>query len=198
MRALYDDLFLYVWLSLLWWAGLILVLPAGPATLGLHRVANRAANYKRVDASYFWQSLRKNIGVSWTLFGGSLLTLIGLISNILFYGNRPGWFFVITVAWLWVLLIFGLMGQFIFPLYCQQDDKRVILVVRNALILAFRNPLFSLLLLILQLILITVSIVIPIFIVLIGPAMVALIANFGMAYLLQNMGLAPTPPDFSH
>ena len=194
LRALYDDLFAYVWLSLLWWLSLVLVLPAGPATLALQRVANRSANYKRVDSSDFFPTMRQYIGPSWLLFGGNLLALIGVVVNIFFYLNRPGWSLVAAVVWGWVLLILLFMGQFLLPLFWQQDDRRPLLVVRNALILSFRRPLFSLMLLLLQAILFSISVVIPIFLVLITPAMIALIGNFGMAYLLQEMDMAPLPP----
>ncbi len=194
LRALYDDLFAYVWLSLLWWLSLILVLPAGPATMALQRVANRSANYKRIDTSDFFKTMRQTIGPGWLLFGGNLLALIGVVVNIFFYLNRPGWSLIAAVVWGWVLLILLLLGQFLFPLYWQQDDRRPLLVVRNALILAFRRPIFSLMLLVLQALLITLSIVVPLFLVLTTPAMVALIGNYGMAYLLQEMGMAPLPP----
>jgi len=88
-----------------------------------------------------------------------------------------------------------LMGQFLFPLFWQQDDKRPLLIVRNALILAFRRPLYSLLLLLLQAVLLAISIIVPIFLVLTAPALIALIANFSMALALQEMGMAPLPPD---
>ena len=195
LRALYDDLFAYVWLSLLWWLSVVLILPAGPATMALHRVANMSANYKRVDTSDFLKTMRQHIGSGWLFFGGQLVALVGVVVNIVFYLNRPGWSMVAGVAWVWVLLILLFMGQFIFPLFWQQDDRQPLLVVRNALILAFRRPLFSLLLLLLQGILLAISIVVPIFLVLTTPAMIALIANFGMAYVLQEMGMAPLPPD---
>lgn len=198
LRGLYDELFLYIWLSVLWWVGVVLILPAGPATLALQKVANRSANHLRVDSGFFWGSLRENIGTSWLLFGGNIIALVGVAVNIAFYGNRAGWFLVIAVAWIWVELILLLMGQYLFPLYCQQDDKRITLLLRNALILAFRYPLFSLLLVILQLGLLVVSILVPIFLLLLAPAMIALIANYGMTYALQEMGLAPPPPDSSH
>ena len=195
LRALYDDLFAYVWLSLLWWLSVLLVLPAGPATLALQRVANRSANYKRVDTGDFFPTMRQHIGPSWLLFGGNLLALVGVIVNIFFYLNRPGWSLIAAVVWASGLIILLLMGQFLFPLFWQQDDRRPLLVVRNALILSFRRPLFSLLLLLLQAILLTISVIVPIFLVLTTPAMIALISNFGMAYLLQEMGMAPLPPE---
>ncbi len=194
LRALYDDLFAYMWLSLLWWLGLVLVLPAGPATLALQRVANRSANYKRVDTSDFLPTMRQNIWPSWLLFGGNLLALVGVVVNIFFYLSRPGWSLIAAIVWGWVLILMLLMGQFLLPLFWQQDDRRPLLVVRNAVILSFRRPLFSLLLLLLQLILLTISAIIPIFLVLTTPAMIALIGNFGMAYLLQEMDMAPLPP----
>ncbi len=69
------------------------------------------------------------------------------------------------------------------------------MVLRNALLLAVRHPLYSLLMLLFQIALLVVSFftVLPIF--LLTPAAIAVAANFGLVGLLQEMGLAAEPPD---
>ncbi|HRJ45266.1 MAG: hypothetical protein KJZ86_14505 [Caldilineaceae bacterium] len=194
-KVLYDELFLWVWLSVLWWVGTVLVLPAGPVAAGLHAAANRSANYKRVDADFFWDGAKNNIGRSWLLVGANLLLLVAIVMNIVFYGNSlTTWSRLITILWLWVIVLVMMGGQYLLPLFWQQDDPSLRLIFRNAFILALQHPLYTLLMLLFQLTLIGVSFatVLPIFLLM--PASVAVAANVGLVKLLEDKGLAPPPP----
>jgi uncharacterized membrane protein YesL len=194
-KALYDELFLWVWLSVLWWVGTVLILPAAPVTLGLHKAANRVANYKRVDSGFFYDAARQHIGKGWLLFALNLLMLGGVIFNIVFYLNSTeGWTQIIGIVWVWVLLLLLLAGQYFFPLFWQQDEPSIKMVLRNSLLLAIRHPLYSLLMLLFQIFLVVFSIVTVLPIFLLTPASIIVAANLGLVGLLQDMGLAPQPP----
>jgi uncharacterized membrane protein YesL len=195
IKVLYDELFLWVWLSILWWVGTVLVLPAAPVAAGLHAAANRSANYKRVDSSFFWDAAKGNISRSWLLVGTNLLLLIAVVMNIVFYGNSPAsWARFVTILWLWVIVLVMMGSQYLLPLFWQQDDPSLRLMLRNAFILALRNPLYSFLMLLFQIALIVISFatVLPIFLLM--PAAVAVAANVGLVGMLQEMGLADPPP----
>jgi len=195
LKAAYEDLFLCVFLSIIWWIGTILVLPAAPVMLAMHRVTNRIANYKRVDNSFFWEALRQHIGKGWLLYAISALIPLAVIVNIWFYFNSPnGWLNVIGIAWLWILLLVVMVLQYIFPLFWQQDEPEIGLVLRNALLLVLRYPLYTLLILLFQLFLLIVSMVLTLPLILLTPALLALTANFAMTGILQEMDLAPEPP----
>ncbi len=58
LKAAYEDLFLIVGVSLVWWAGALLIVTAGPATRGLQATANRLANYRRSSMDVFWEEAR--------------------------------------------------------------------------------------------------------------------------------------------
>ena len=88
-----------------------------------------------------------------------------------------------------------MMGsQYFLPLFWQQEDPSLRLLMRNAFILALQHPLYTLLMLIFQLALIVISFatVLPIFLLM--PASVAVAANVGLVKLLEDKGLAPPPP----
>ena len=194
-KVLYDELFLWVWLSVLWWVGTVLILPAAPVAAGLHAAANRSANYKRVDADFFWDGAKQSIGRSWLLVGANLILLIAVVMNIVFYGNSlASWARFVTILWLWVIVLLMMGGQYLLPLFWQQDDRSLRLVFRNAFILALRHPLYTFLMLIFQISLIVISFltVLPIFLLM--PAAVAVAANVGLVTMLQEMGLADPPP----
>ena len=198
LRAAYDELFLCVLMSVLWWAGTLLVVTAAPAMLGMNRVTNRIANYKRVDSSFFWQGARTDIRRGWVLYFVSMLMPLAVTFNIFFYLNSASWLRFVGLVWLWVLLLILLSVQYVFPLFWQQEEPSLLLILRNALILALRHPIYTLLMLLFHLVLLAISAALALPLLLLAPALLALAANFGLVGLLQEMGLAEQPPEISH
>ena len=195
IKSAYEELFLCVGMSLLWWAGLFLVVTGAPATMGIEHVANRLANYKRADSGFFWESARLHLRQGFFLFWLSVIVPPALAFNVWFYANSEGWLRFISLVWLWVLLLWLLISQYLFPLFWQQDEPNIRLAFRNAALLTAKYPLYSLLLFLFQILLmiICVSVILPMPLLL--PAMIALTQNFGTLGLLQEMGLAPEPPE---
>ena len=193
LKATYDELFLCVYLSLLWWLGTFLIITAAPATLGLQRVANRMANYQRVDSSFFFEGARSHFGRGWLLYliRVGVPVIIGI--NVWFYLQMEGWIWVAGVFFTWLLVVSLMIGLYLFPLFWQQDDQDLKLALRNAAILTLQHPLYTLLLLLFIAVILALS-AIPLILIFLTPAVVAIAANFGLAGLLQEMGLAPEPP----
>jgi hypothetical protein len=230
LKAAYDDLFLCVFLSAIWWAVPIVLLlllgavgqyaggvletlptPLGIAALvvlvvivllvqpsiamGMNHVANRIANYKRADSGFFWDGTREQRRRGLIVFFLSLLIPVAIGFNIWFYFNSEGWLQIIGVVWLWLFLFSLMAGQYFFPLLWQQDEPSVRMALRNGILLALQNPLYSFLMLIFQLVLLTISILLTLPMILLAPALIALSGNFALVGLLQEMGLAPQPPE---
>jgi uncharacterized membrane protein YesL len=196
LKALYDELFLWVWLSVLWWVGTVLIIPAAPVMLGLHMAANRVANYKRVDSGFFYDSARQYIGRGWLLYALNLLMLAGVLFNIYFYLNSTAaWAQIVGIVWIWVLMLLSMASQYFFPLFWQQDQPTIGMILRNAFLLSIRYPLYTFLMLIFQILLLVISIVTVLPIFLLMPAAIVVTANFSLVGALQEMGLAPQPPE---
>jgi hypothetical protein len=70
------------------------------------------------------------------------------------------------------------------------------MALKNGLVLAIRSPLYSILMVAFQMLLIIVSTLLVITI-LVLPALIALSGNFALTGLLQEMELAPQPPEMS-
>ena len=194
LKAAYDELFLCVFLSIMWWIGTILILPAAPATAGLHYVANRTANYKRVDTSFFWEGARMYIGRGWLLYLINLLLPVIILTSIVFYLGTTGWLRVFGFICIWLFIFALMIGQYYFPLFWQQDEPNIKLVLRNAVLLALQHPLYTFLMLLFQILLLGISIAITLPLFLLAPALIALSANFALTGMLQEVGLAPQPP----
>jgi uncharacterized membrane protein YesL len=196
-KSTYEELFLIIITSLLWWVGILLIVTAPFATMGIQTVANRIANYKRVNQSFFWDGARMQSRRGVVLFLLWLLTPPLMWFSIGFYLNRQGWLTLLGIVLAWAMLIILMAGQYTYALLLQQSEPSLKLDLRNAIVLAFRHPLFSLIMLLLQLILTAVCSVLVIPLVFLLPGMLALAQNHALIALLQDMGLAPQPPVIS-
>lgn len=194
LKAVYDELFLCVFLSLIWWLGTILILPAAPATVGLHQVANRIANYKRVDSSFFWEAARMKMGRGWLLYLINLVVPIIIVTSVFFYLSATGWLRILGFVCIWLFVFVLMISQYYFPLFWQQDEPDIRLILRNAVLLALQHPLYTFLMLLFQLLLLAISIAITLPLFLLAPALIAISANFALTGMLQEVGLAPLPP----
>ena len=194
LKSTYEDLFLVVTLSVVWWVGTLLVVTAPMTAAGLHHVANRIANYKRVEMSFFWEGARSNIGKGVLLFLVVLLAPPLMAFSISFYLDSGSWLLLLAVLLGWVLLLALMAGQYFYPLFWQQEQPAIGLIVRNGFVLAVRHPLFSILMLLFQFVLIVLSTLLVVPILLLLPGMIALAQNHALTGLLQDMGLASEPP----
>lgn len=193
-KALYEELFLCVTVSLLWWAGALLIVTAGPATMGLHAATNRVANYRRSGTDFFWEGAKAVPGRAWALLSGMIGIGALIVFNIRFYAAGEGWMEVASIVWWWVLLFYLLVAQYLFPLFCQQQERSLRTALRNALLLTMRSPLYSLVSLFFQLLLIAICVLLFLPALILLPALLALTANFMLTGLLQEIGLADPPP----
>jgi protein-S-isoprenylcysteine O-methyltransferase Ste14 len=197
IKASYEELFLVVGLSVAWWAGTLLIVTAPMTTAGVQNVTNRIANYKRSSFDFFWSGARAHIGRGVLLFLILLFAppLVGFSIN--FYFQQQGWLVLFGVVMAWVLLILLMGGQYCFPLFWQQNEPDLKLIIRNGLLLAVRHPLYSILMLLFQGVLIVLSFALVVPVMLLLPGMIALSQNFALVGLLQEMDLAPQPPEMS-
>lgn len=197
LKSAYEELFLIVTLSLLWWVGALLVVTGPMATAGLHNVANRIANYKRVDSSYFWQGARQQVGRGVVLYLLALLAPPLIWFSVTFYFSQQGWLALFGVLMAWFLLTILMAGQYWFPLFWQQTEPGLKLTIRNSFVLAIRHPLYTLLMLLFQLLLTGISVALVLPLILLLPGVIALSQNHALVGLLQDMDLAPQPPVIS-
>lgn len=195
IKAGYDELFLCVFMSIAWWIGTILIIPAAPVTMAMHHVANRMANYTRVNNSFFWEVLWKNFGRGWLLYLLHLLLPAAVLMNVWFYtGSEAAWMRIFGIAWLWIFVLILMMIQFFFPLFWQQDEPSLKLVLRNSFLLAVRYPVYTFLMLLFQVVFLALSAALTLPLILLAPAVMAIGANFATNGILQEMDLAPQPP----
>ncbi|MFO7634155.1 MAG: hypothetical protein R6W76_16530 [Caldilinea sp.] len=197
IKGAYEEFFLIVGLSVVFWIGTLLVVTAPMTWAGLHHVANRIANYKRVEFGFFWEGAKQHIGRGVVLW---LLLIIAppiMVSSINFYLSNGGWLVVPGFITLWLLVLSVLAAQYFYPLFWQQTEPTLTLIVRNSFLLVVRHPLYTVLILLFQLLLVAISVALVVPVLLLLPGLIVLSHNYALVGLLQEMDMAPPPPQMS-
>ena len=197
IKGAYEEFFLVVGLSLVFWAGTLLVITAPMTWAGIHLVGNRIANYRRVNFSFFWEGAKQHIGRGVLLWLLVVLAPPIMVSSVNFYLSNGGWVVVPGFVTLWLLVLALLAGQYFYPLFWQQTEPAITLILRNGLLLVLRHPLYSFLMLLFQILLIVVSVLLVVPLLLLLPGLLILSHNYALVGLLQEMDLAAEPPEMS-
>ena len=185
VRELFEDLFILALVNGLWWiinlpfaialfflggTNLVLffilllasVLTFGPTNAGLYTIAERVTEGRTSSWRHFFEGMREYAVLSWKVYGLWMLGLIIILFNLQFYnmnGSTIG--ALISIVFLYLALVwFGLL-IYIGPLMRIQSDKRVRTIARNAALMTFGRPVFSLVTLVMMALIVLVSIWLP-------------------------------------
>jgi hypothetical protein len=168
-RELFDDLFVMIVVNVLWVlmnvpaalvialayatgsfaaigvALLLSVLSLGPANAGLYAIAERITEGRTSSWRDFVAGVRAYARTSLQVYGVWMLGLVILLFNLQFYnlnGSQIGG--LVSVLFLYLLIVwFGLL-IYIGPLMLLQTDKRLRVIARNAALMTFGRPIFTL------------------------------------------------------
>lgn len=131
----------------------------GPSNAGLCVIAERITEGRTSNWRHFVGGMREYAVLSWKVYGWWLLGLVVIIFNLQFYnlnGSQIGAF--VSIVFLYFLLVWCGLLIYIGPLMVLQTDKRVRVIARNAALMTFGRPLFTLGTLILMAIVLGLSI----------------------------------------
>jgi uncharacterized membrane protein YesL len=197
LKDLFEDLFILALINLLWLlinaplavAGffalsnanilyivmLLSVLTLGPTNAGLYAVAERVTDGRTSSWRDFFAGMRAHPVLSWKVYGLWMLGLVIILVNLQFYssnGSTIGSFLYIlflyfAVVWFGFLIYIG-------PLMQLQTDKRLRTIARNAALMTFGRPLFTLVTLALMAIIAVASIWLPILLLLAAVSFLAI------------------------
>jgi len=170
---------------------LIGVLTGGPAMAGVHRLTNPIAHEKRIEFSYFWEGFKRYYLKSWQILGLWVGGIVIMVVNIWFY--RMWWqqgtqiAIVPVILFLWIMVLWVGIEPYLFPLLLEQEDKRVLLVFKNAVLLTLVNPGFTVLLMVLLGATLLLSVVFPPLLLLATFSLVALVDNRAIVQLVARL-----------
>jgi uncharacterized membrane protein YesL len=149
--------------SILYIVMLLSVLTLGPTNAGLYAVAERVTDGRTSSWRDFFAGMRAYPVLSWKVYGLWMLGLVIILVNLQFYSQNDTTiasflrilFLYFIVVWFGFLIYIG-------PLLQLQTDKRIRTIIRNAALMTFGRPVFTLVTLALMAIIAFVSVWLPI------------------------------------
>ncbi|HCU58044.1 MAG TPA: hypothetical protein DF984_07485 [Anaerolineaceae bacterium] len=152
----------YFTLNLVWCALSLPVVTIFPALGGLYYAVLQMSQDGSADGGTVWEGFKK---FGWlSLRWGVLVYGLGavLVLNIWFYFNLDqAWAIFALSGAVVFLLIWIAINQFSFPILLLQEEKKIILAIRNGFIIVMRKPLVALKVIALSLLISAVSILLP-------------------------------------
>lgn len=190
IKDLFDELFLLILTNLVWCVislpllglagfasfqgfplpatilAVLAVLPLGPATAGMYTIAQRVNEGRTGNLGQFFAGMREYAKLSWQIYGIWMVGFVAIVFNLAFYnqlGSAVG--AVLQVVFLYLFVIWFALLVYLGPLMLLQTDKRLRVIARNAALMAFGRPIFTLVTLVLMVLLIVVSLIPGVFII---------------------------------
>ncbi len=189
--------YIYVWGNLLWLMLSLPIVTAPAAWAGLIRLSRTAQTAPSVNLDEFWQGFRDNLRRGFVL-GVLNLVVVGInVVNLAAYWTQPGvGATVLRWVWLLALLVWFSIQLYLWPLFYEMKEPTLRGAFRNAAVMVYLNPLFTLglWLVILPLVILSTFLFAVAWILITG-GLLAAIANAAVLDRLEKAGLRqPQPP----
>jgi uncharacterized membrane protein YesL len=169
LRDTYEELFILIGANLLAMILFIPIVTGPPAVAGLHYLGYRIATEKRIEFGFFWEGFKSYLWDSWKLAALNVLVFVVLGTDIWFYlVNMQGAWQALGFVGLGMLLIWTVAQLYTFPLLVRQEERKLFLLVKNAILLTLAYPAFSLTAAVLLALLLGLSLAFPILFILVG------------------------------
>lgn len=215
LLGFYNDLFVFVAMSLLWWlsggffvAGAALVgfvlftgggpwwlapvvaIPAGPAIIALASATRHTVRGRAADRRDYFDALRTNWKAGLTLSALGMVVLSLLLLNLIFYAFQENETLrLVSILWIYLLFFWGGIQFYVYPFYLALERPSLGQSLRMSALAAFANPLFSLLLVVIALALTVLNVVLVVLVVIAWPALMSLLGEHALRLLLTRAGV---------
>lgn len=141
-RLLWQNADALIRVNALWFALTVPIIAAPQALAGLYVYAHKLAQEEAFPTlDDFWHGFRTLAGPAWRWALLNVGALVVLAVNLLFYGaiettaGRVLFWFWVVVGTNWLIL-----QGYVFPLLLLQEQPRIRTALRNALVIAIRHP----------------------------------------------------------
>ena len=140
----YHSMAELVIVNMLWFGLTILVVTAPPAAAGLYYATNQMAHEKAIGWRTFFEGFREHFWMSWRWALANLLVASLIVVNYLFYqGFESAWSTWVQGLFVGLFILWVLLNLYTFPLLLEQEDRRLIIALRNSLVIYIRRPLYA-------------------------------------------------------
>ena len=181
VKDLWDEIGLSIGLSLLWWLAMITVVLSAPATVALADFGYRMARQQRVGLDEAKATLRQHFWMSWRLGLAALLGAVVIAGNIWFYAQMTGWLRILAVLFIYLALAWLAINVYALPMIGAMKAPSLRQIYRNAAIIAFANPVYSLLLVTVLAVMVAAGLIFPPLGLTVTPALIAIVSARALA-----------------
>jgi hypothetical protein len=174
----------------------LLALPLPIVSGGTCYVTNQVARGKAVGWGVFWNGVKRYWWKSLVVALLNLVAMILLAANFQFYGVllQGSWTRFALAIWVVVTLYWFLVQVFWFPMILELQEEKILLALRNALLMALITPGFSLTLAVIMAVLTVLCIALVVPGMLVMAALVLLICNHATRSRLAYAQKKPYQP----
>ena len=194
LRHLNERGYTYIWTNVLW-ALLTLPLVTAPAAwAGLVKVSHAAQTQPRVEIGLFWDGFRQNLRRGLVMFVLNVIVIVVNVVNLAAYGGQTG--LAASFArgvWILALAVWLALQLYLWPLLYEMKQPRLLGAMRNALVMMYLNPLFTLTVVLCALLIVFVSTVLMTAWILVSGSALAAIATSAVFDRLEAAGLRQRP-----
>lgn len=180
-RQIWDDMLILVLMNLFTLACSLVIIPGPAAWVALNTMCNRCANLNAISWEKYFEVFKENIWKAWKFALPSLLVIALIVVNFLWYPVTFGdqqWVPLVQGAWLSAGFFWLVVQLFVTPFYAQQEDKSWRTALRNTVIIAGTNPIYTLVVLLITLLLMALCLVLfPPMLVFLGHAWWCMVGN---------------------
>jgi hypothetical protein len=140
-RLWWGEFFLLTLLNLAWLALQIPIVTGPPATAAMYVVARRLAAGEMLSLRDGWEALRQMMGPAWR-WGVVNVVVVGVVlGNFWAYQDFLGWgWTALRLAWGAIALLWLAANLFYWPFWLAQSDRRLVIALRNSLLLYAKSP----------------------------------------------------------
>jgi uncharacterized membrane protein YesL len=170
-----------------WWLAPVIAIPAGPAMLALAEVCRRLVRVQPVDRLDYLDTLKRYWKQGLAMSAISMVVLALTLLNALFYLQQTNAVLkILSAAWIYLVIFWLGMQLFLYSFFVALEKPRIVHCFKMAALAALANPLYAALLLLITLALTALCIALPILLVLVWPALMAMMGEHGLRLLIQR------------
>lgn len=137
--------YIYVWGNLLAFVCSLPIVTAPAAWAGLAKMSYNAHFSPTTDINDFWSGFKENLGRSLVMTALNLLIVVVNVTNLIAYGTRYDLGTnLMRVVWIGALFLWFTLQLYMWPIFYHMQTPTLMGAMRNALVMVYLNPLFTL------------------------------------------------------
>jgi hypothetical protein len=141
LRLWWGEFFLLTLFNLAWLALQLPIVTGPPATAAMYVVARRVAAGEVVGPRDGWLALRQMAWPAWRWGLANVVVIGAILGNFWAYQDFLGWgWTALRLAWGAIAVLWLAANLFYWPFWLAQSDRRMVIALRNSLLLYLKAP----------------------------------------------------------